>query len=302
MHSIFYDAAVSDEVRRRNLFQGQLYVYSPRPISIELCNLASDMAKEAFAPCEPCEAQHHLPVDQFAKILADLKPRFIHHPECKRLLPELLRELGCDLDKTYFDVPRLRTSTSNNFLSTGISYAFHPHRDTWYSAPQCQLNWWIPVFDVVPENVMAFHPHYWDHPVRNSSRVYNYAEWNRVSRFNAAQHIGEDTRIQPMPQESIQLDPQIRVVLPVGGILIFSGAQMHSTVPNTSGKTRFSIDFRTVHLDDVISKGGAPKIDSACTGTSLGDFLRASDLAHVPGEWVAAYDTPLATDDSPVEV
>jgi hypothetical protein len=302
MHSIFHDAAVSDELRRGNLFQGQLYVYSPRPISTELCNLASGMAKEAFAPCEPCEAQHHLPVDQFAKILADLKPRFIHHPECKRLLPELLRELGCDLDKTYFDVPRLRTSTSNNFLSTGISYAFHPHRDTWYSAPQCQLNWWIPVFDVVPENVMAFHPRYWSQPVHNSSRVYNYAEWNRVSRFNAAQHIGKDTRIQPMPRELMQLDPQIRVVLPVGGILIFSGAQMHSTVPNTSGKTRFSIDFRTVHLDDVISKGGAPNIDSASTGTSLGDFLRASDLEHIPDAWVAVYDTPPATDDSPVEV
>ena len=100
----------------------------------------------------------------------------------------------------------------------------------------------------------------------------------------------------------MQLDPQIRVVLPVGGILIFSGAQMHSTVPNTSGKTRFSIDFRTVHLDDVISKGGAPNIDSACTGTSLGDFLRASDLARIPEAWVAAYDTPPATDDSPVEV
>ena len=137
MHSIFYDAAVSDEVRRSNLFQGQLYVYSPRPISLELCKLANEMAEEAFAPHHPRDAQHHLPVDQFAKILADLKPRFIHHPECKRLLPELLRDLGCDLDRTYFDVPRLRTSTSDNFLSTGISYAFHPHRDTWYSAPQC---------------------------------------------------------------------------------------------------------------------------------------------------------------------
>ena len=302
MHSIFYDAAVSDEVRRGNLFQGQLYVYSPRPISIELCNLASDMAKEAFAPHQPREAQHHLPVDQFAKILSDLKPRFIHHPECKRLLPELLRQLGCDLDKTYFDVPRLRTSTSDNFLSTGISHAFHPHRDTWYSAPQCQLNWWIPVFAVVPENVMAFHPQYWSQPVRNSSRVYNYAEWNRVSRFNAAQHIGKDTRIQPMPQESMQLDPQIRVVLPVGGILIFSGAQMHSTVPNTSGKTRFSIDFRTVHIDDVTSRDGAPNIDSACTGTSLGDFLRASDLDRIPEEWVAVYDTPPAKDDSPAKI
>src|SRR5215471_14329105 len=99
MHSIFHDAAVSDQVRRSNLFQGQLYVYSRRPTSIELCKLAGDMAKEAFAPHQPCEAQHHLPVDQFPKILADLKPRFIHHPQCKRLLPKLLRELGCDLDK-----------------------------------------------------------------------------------------------------------------------------------------------------------------------------------------------------------
>ena len=57
MHSIFYDAAVSDDVRRDNLFQGQLYVYSPRPISIELCNLASDMAEEAFAPYHPREAR-----------------------------------------------------------------------------------------------------------------------------------------------------------------------------------------------------------------------------------------------------
>jgi len=77
-------------------------------------------------------------VDPFAKILDDLKPRFIHHPECKLLLPELLWKLGYDLDETSFDVPRLRTSTSNDFLGTGISYAFHPHRDTWYSAPQCQ--------------------------------------------------------------------------------------------------------------------------------------------------------------------
>jgi hypothetical protein len=63
---------------------------------------------------------------------------------------------------------------------------------------------------------MAFHPRYWAQPVRNGSRVYNYAERNRVSRFN------------------------------------------------------------------VVSKGGAPNIDSACTGTGLGDSLRASDLAHIP--------------------
>ena len=77
MHSVFYDAAVPDEVRRGNLFQGQLYVYSPRPISIELCNLANELAREAFAPHEPCEAQHHLPVDQFARTLLLSQDSFI---------------------------------------------------------------------------------------------------------------------------------------------------------------------------------------------------------------------------------
>ena len=51
--------------------------------------------------------------------------------------------------------------------------------------------------------------------------------------------------------------------------MLFSAAQLHSTVPNSSGLTRYSIDFRTVHLDDVWNKRGALNIDSACSGTTL---------------------------------
>jgi ectoine hydroxylase-related dioxygenase (phytanoyl-CoA dioxygenase family) len=90
----------------------------------------------------------------------------------------------------------------------------------------------------------------------------------------------------------MELDPQIRVVCPPGGILLFSAAQMHSTVPNTSGFTRFSIDFRTVHSDDVLARHGAPNIDSDCTGTCMGDYLRGTDLAHFPDEVISMYDTP----------
>jgi hypothetical protein len=43
-------------------------------------------------------------------------------------------------------------------------------------------------------------------------------------------------------------------------------AQMRSSVPNTSGKTRFSIDFRVVHEDDVKGKKGAPIVYEECTG------------------------------------
>ena len=90
----------------------------------------------------------------------------------------------------------------------------------------------------------------------------------------------------PRAVEPIQLDPQIRLICPVGGMIVFSAAQMHSSVPNTSYMTRFSIDFRTVHLDDVIERIGAPNIDAACTGTVMRDFLRGTDLARLPEDIV----------------
>jgi hypothetical protein len=289
MNTVFFDSGASDDLRRKELYGGQIHVYSPRPNSVELCNFARQMCEEAFAPHDPQVAQYQLPVERFAAILAELKPKFIHHPTSKRLIQQLLGEMGCDSAKTYFDVPRLRTSTSDEYLTAGISYAFHPHRDTWYSAPFCQINWWMPIYEIVPENIMAFHPRYWSQPVRNSSRVYNYQEWNQTSRQNAAQHIKADTRVQPRPEEVIELDPQLRVATPVGGIMLFSAAQMHSTVPNTSGRTRFSIDFRTVHLDDAATRRGAPNVDSACTGTTMGDYLRGADLAHLPDKVIAMY-------------
>jgi hypothetical protein len=235
-------------------------------------------------------------VEEFAELLAELKPKFIHHPNSKERIRSLLASFGCDLDRTYFDVPRMRTSTSDDYLTSGISYAFHPHRDTWYSAPFSQLNWWIPIYPVVPENVMAFHPQHWGTPVRNSSRRYNYYEWNRTSRATAAQHVKIDTRDQPKPEEPVQLEPHVRVVPEAGGVMIFSGNQLHSTVPNTSGRTRFSIDFRTVNIDDVITRTEAPNFDSQCTGTSLRDFLRVRDFEPIAEDVALTYEELATTD------
>jgi hypothetical protein len=94
----------------------------------------------------------------------------------------------------------------------------------------------------------------------------------------------------------MEMDPQIRVINEPGGVVAFSGAQMHSTVPNTSGKTRFSIDFRTVNIEDVKNKIGAPNIDSECTGTSLRDFMKGTDLSRMPEEIVVLYDQQSAAD------
>ena len=70
----------------------------------------------------------------------------------------MMREHGVNLEKLYFDVPRLRSAYPSHFLSSGIAYAFHPHRDTWYSAPMCQLNWWLPIYPLDPNNALGFIP------------------------------------------------------------------------------------------------------------------------------------------------
>jgi hypothetical protein len=144
---------------------------------------------------------------------------------------------------------------------------------------------------------MAFHPRYFSLGVANSSAGYNYYRWNQTHRGeHVAGYTNADPRPLPKPTEAIEMDPQIRVVVPVGGVLIFSGAQMHSSVPNTSGVTRFSIDFRTVHLDDVVERRGAPNVDSYCTGTTMRDYLRTKDFRTIPDDIVRLYD-----DDSAAE-
>jgi hypothetical protein len=288
--NILVDSKTTDDARRKELYKGSLFVQSPSPYALKLCQLAKEMIEEAFHPLDPLTLHETVPVERCVEKLAVLKPQFIHHAKSKEYIQGMLAEAGCDLQKTYFDVPRLRTAFPGDYLKSGIAYAFHPHRDTWYSAPFCQINWWMPVYPLTSENCMAFHPYYWDHPVKNGSRTYNYQKWNMESRENAAQHIKTDTRVQPKPEEPVQMEPQLRLVCEVGGPFLFSSAQLHSTVPNTSPHIRYSIDFRTVHLDDVLNRVGAANIDSACTGTTMYDYLRGTDLSHLPAEALAMYD------------
>jgi len=282
MTAVYFDQACSEPCRRARLFGGAIFVFSPRKSTTALCELGRQAAEEAFAPLDPQEAQHSLSVEKYVSILATLKPRFIHDPRCKELIRDILIEFACDLSNIYFDVPRLRTATSNGYLQSGLAYAFKPHRDTWYSPPMCQLNWWLPIYPMEANNGMAFHPDYWNRPILNSSDEFSYQDWMQDGRKNAAQHVARDTRRQSEALEPINVEPDLRLVVEPGGLIIFSAAHLHSTVNNTSGRTRLSIDFRTVSLDDLRENRGAPNIDSACRGTTIRDYLRGTDFAHLP--------------------
>ena len=45
----------------------------------------------------------------------------------------------------------------------------------------------------------------------------------------------------------------------------------------SSGLARYSIDFRTLDVRDLLEGHGAPLADAWCTGTSIRDFVRVAD-------------------------
>jgi hypothetical protein len=296
--AIYFDSDIAPEERRKLLYAGDIFVFSPRPSTLALIDFARDLVETAFAPLDPRTAQFDMSVEKFVEIFGPLKPQFIHHPHTAELLRAAVKDFGCDPNETFVDVPRLRGVTSDSYLTAGVGYAFPAHRDTWWSAPLAQINWWLPIFDFTSDSSMAFHPDYWNRGIENGSEEFNYYEYNAVGRKDAAKHIKSDTRKQPGPREPIELNPQYRIVCQPGGMILFSGAQMHSTVPNTSGKTRFSIDFRTVDLVDLQAGISAPNIDTRSTGTSLRDFRRSKDGEPLPDDVVAKYDSGEIPEDA----
>jgi len=289
MANVYFDYMQSeDETRRQRIFDGNIFLTSPVPSVATLCGYARSMIEDVFSESDPRKAQNNLAVEQFVTTIGPLKSKFTNDLHTKELVRNILSEFGCDLDNTYFDVPRLRIATHSGYLTAGVGYAYRPHRDIWYSSPTCQVNWWIPVYRLTAEQALVFYPSYWACPVQNSSREFDYDDWCRIGRQQAASQIKVDTRKHPLAHDEISPNSELRLVCDAASTICFSSAQLHGTAANTSGLTRFSLDFRTIGLDDLLSGRGAPNLDSAATGTTIGDFIRASDFCPISPELIQA--------------
>lgn len=281
MPGIYLNHALTYDECRQLVFGGDLLLYSRTAATAALADHAIALATEALAPHDPQSAQDHLAVERFVERIGPLKTRFTNDLRTKELVRDVLAAFGCDLQDTYFDVPRLRVVPHGGYLTSGVSYAYKAHRDIWYSSPAAQVNWWLPVFPVTADRAMSFFPEYWDKAVPNSSADFDYAEWCRVGRQLAVSQVGQDTRKHPLPAAPVSLASELRIAGTKGDTILFSAAHLHATAANTSGRTRFSIDFRTISLSDLAQGRAAPNVDNQSRGTTLGDFLRAADFAPI---------------------
>jgi hypothetical protein len=292
MANVHIDPLFDEDERRARLFAGDVIVYTHVPEVQAFAEFTRGLVTDALGD-DATTVHTRRSTEELADVLIDFKPKFIHHPESIAHVRRIVTALGAGADEVYADVPKLRTAFPAGGLSTGIAYAFQAHRDTWYAAPRQQVNWWMPVWPVAENNIMEFFPRWFGREIPNNSGDYNYYVANawrgRIKDFSG----GKDMRVHPAPVAPLGPDePRITLVPPVGGIMLFSGDQLHASIANTSTATRYSVDFRTVHIADVRDGNGAPCADVRCVGTALRDFRRLSDLAGLTEEEVAPYDTP----------
>jgi len=276
------NAEVPDDQRRSSVFSGNLFVYSPRATTLALAAAARSVLQLTFGP-EPESAQQRRSEGEFIALFNEagesLRQVTLH------LATVVIADFGCNPATTFVGPPYLVATTGMGFLAHGLGLPHHPHRDTWYAASKCQINWWIPLEDLDASASFAFHPVYWDIPVHNTSANFDYQQWQGVGTGHGGAQASA-CLTQPRPTVPIDLTPEIRISCPAGSVIVSSAAQLYSAVPNETARTHFSVHFDVVSQADLEAGNGAENLDANPQGTPLATFVRCSDLSPLPNDLV----------------
>lgn len=266
----------TDASFRALLYSGVVLRMPPSEASLRMQDHCMRRIREVLGD-DPRNASRRLDGEQFFRKAGTLRREFYQSDVCRGAIAELLRQTGCDVTDHLCDPTRLRVVVEGGHLNPAAAPVYYAHRDTWYSNPQCQITWWMPLHVVSVSETFSFLPEYFDQPVQNDSGGFDYGQWTSK---------GTDLKIgwQDADAGRRELYPQLRQVLPghrriafearPGEVIVFSGQHLHQTVPIESGETRLSLDFRTVCLSDHHAALGPANVDNRSTGDAL--------AGHVP--------------------
>lgn len=249
-----------DDVAGR-AFAGELVQLQGLPAVAEFVAAARAFVEDRLP--DPTRVHERLDADELATTAAGLRRAFRAEPVLLDGYARVLVALGLDPDRTFGDRLHLRIlpPVALGASARAVGAAQRPitgtrwHRDTWGSGVRAQLNWWLPLWPITAQRTLEFLPAYWDRELANTSPAWDVTRLRDPAARATMPTIPEAT-------EPIDDAAPLRPVPAVGDLLVFSGAQLHGTVPNTTDRTRLSVETRTVHLDDLDAGRGAPAGDS----------------------------------------
>ena len=273
--------------RLPRLHEGDLFLDSASDATRELVRFVWRLLERAYPEDDPRLVQFRVAPEEHFRRLTRVRRQLLDEPETRERLRALLREQGWPLERTWFDLLRLRAVPSGGHRNPAAAHAYLLHRDTWYANPPAQVNVWTAVSDVSAEQAFAFWPEHWQRPIANDSEVFDYARWVDYGGWQ----VPDGRKQYPVALEEPS-GPELRVPARSGECLLFSGSHLHATRGHDAGETRFSVEFRVVLEDDLEPQRLRRRLDSQARGTTLPDFLRAADFAPFPPDLAKAAGAP----------
>jgi hypothetical protein len=268
---------------RRALYGGDVFLLPPTNASLALVDLAAHLLGESLG-VEPRTSHDRFSDEEMFERIGAIRRAIYTEPHAHSLLAEMAASVGFAQRDTSFDPARLRVIAHRAAENPRAAPVYYPHRDTWYAHPMSVVTIWSALDDLTADETFVFYPDRFAKPVHNDSEVFDYDEW--VARGWSLK-IGwqdRDASLRARYPSAIgdeEYGPSEGFACKRGEILLFSGAHFHRTLPQSSGKTRFSVDARLVHLGDHDQKLGAPNIDGRSRGSALGDYVQPQKRARI---------------------
>ena len=264
------------------LYAGEILCFSALPAMQALVALARDHCERALAGIAGDPTQVHAvlaPAEQ-VEHLGRLRRDYAQDGAVRARWRELFESIGLPAEQVARDRLLLRFQTHHLDDATRAGNIHTDpldlHRDTWGSNLYAQINWWAPVYPLDAGRTMAIYPALWDRPLQNSTAGFELPRVVQRNRQAGGQGISVDEVI-PHPLEPVDPALAVPVIIEPGQIIAFSGAHLHASIPNATGRTRISVDTRSVSIEDTRAGRGARNVDGHSRWMAPGWFRRVSD-------------------------
>jgi hypothetical protein len=261
----------TNDALRRDLQAGAIYRLPADTVSLALAEKATALFTREFPGIDLRKIHETFSFAELAPRLAPLRRLLADDPSWHAALLQLIAARGFTPENNAFDPLRLRCVLHGGHENARSERAYALHRDTWYGNPQGQINWWMPLYDVTEEETFAFYGEYFDAPVENCSSLFNYDDMLAQTGWQGTK--GGTYPWYPAAPENL-VARRKGFSASAGEIILFSAAQLHGTCKAATGFTRWSLDFRTVHLGDLDSGTGAPNVDNGSLPLAAAKYLR----------------------------
>lgn len=278
----FAEAPPTNRALREGLYQGELFKLSASAASKGLVDevhelLSAELCWDLPRGTDPRDAQAQLDDEAFFRRIGRVRHTLYMDRRFHEALQTVIAASGFDPQEVAFDPLRLRTICHEGHLNPRAAAVYLPHRDTWYGHPDSLIAWWIPLDDLDPHETFEFFPDRFEREVPNDSERFDYEVW--VARGWSLKIGWQDvdaglrTHYPAADLEGVDVGRRVGFSARRGENLLFAGAHLHQTLPQATGRTRFSLDFRIVDLRDHRAGLGAPRVDNRSKGSSLEDYV-----------------------------